>query len=83
MIPGPYGTKDGEVIAFGPSAGKDYFRRAAAEQPGDAGSRLLYCGTRVLPFLVDGGSVANCSSKNGRIASSTSGNRGVVAIASR
>ena len=58
MIPGLHRTEDGQVVALRPAAGKDNFRRAAAEQPGNAGPRLFHCGTRVLPFLVDRRSVA-------------------------
>src|ERR1700679_4112040 len=53
MIPWFYRTEDRQVIALRPAASKDNFRRPAAEEPGNARPRLLYCPTCVLAFLVN------------------------------
>ena len=58
MIPRLNRTKDRQVIALRPAAGKDNFRRPATEEPRHASPRLLYCPTSVLAFLVDRRSIA-------------------------
>ena len=82
MVTRAKGAEDGGVVALGAAGGEDDFGGAAIEQRGDLFAGMLDGGAGVLAVMVDRRGITKESMKKGRMASSTSGSNGVVALAS-
>src|SRR5260370_33418608 len=58
VISGLNQSRNGQVVAFGSTAGEHNFRSSATEQPSHRVSRPFYRSPRLLPMMVDGRWVA-------------------------